>query len=529
MEVEGLFAPSVDTEKGNQVHRRVHKPSQDDAETDDSAVEHPRSVRSLALTSTTLGLTATLDLAEIEGTRAVPIEYRKGRPPEASNSPMSQVWPTDRVQAALQALLLEEAGYDVPEVDLYYAQVKRHVRLPVTDELRAEARKCLDDARTCSKGARPLPLVNDPKCPRCSLNSICLPDEVNQQLHGNHKPRNLWPANPDGIHLVAQQDGIRIGIRGLTLHVTDRDGTETAKIPLANLESLAIIGGVQLSTQALQALADRTIPIAYMTSAGRLVAMVDPLDSVSAAVRREQVRVFDQPVRALQLARALIDSKIINQRVLMQRNGQGVSDAALQEMLDRAASARAATDLDSLRGHEGQAAAVYFDHFASMLRSDLAAEFDRNGRQRRPPPDPVNATLSFAYTMLTHECVSALRLARLEPTLGTLHTSRPGRPALACDLMEPFRPLIAESVVLTAFSRGELTAGHFLRTSAGCSLTEPGRRAFFQAWSRRMDTEVTHPVFGYTMNYRRMLMLHARMISAWILGEIPSLNFMTTR
>jgi CRISPR-associated protein Cas1 len=164
-----------------------------------------------------------------------------------------------------------------------------------------------------------------------------------------------------------------------------------------------------------------------------------------------------------------------------------------------------------------------------MFKTPLAAEFDVNGRQRRPPPDPINSVLSFGYTMLTHECVSALRLARLEPSLGAFHTCRPGRPALALDLMEPFRPLIADSVAIASFNRGELTDGHFQRTAAGCAMTDSGRRAFFEAWGRRMDTEVTHPVFGYKLSYRRMLMLHARMIAAWLLGEVPTLAFLTTR
>ena len=152
-----------------------------------------------------------------------------------------------------------------------------------------------------------------------------------------------------------------------------------------------------------------------------------------------------------------------------------------------------------------------------------------NGRQRRPPPDPVNAVLSLGYTMLTHECVSALRLARLEPSIGAFHVCRPGRPALALDLMEPFRPLIADSVMISLFNRAEIGEGHFIRTAAGCMLTDAGRKAFFGAWGRRMETEVTHPVFGYKLSYRRMLVLHARMVSAWMLGEVPTLAFLTTR
>jgi CRISPR-associated protein Cas1 len=185
-----------------------------------------------------------------------------------------------------------------------------------------------------------------------------------------------------------------------------------------------------------------------------------------------------------------------------------------------------------LRGYEGNAAAIYFKHFAGMFKEcarDIASRFDANGRQRRPPPDPINAVLSFGYSMLTNECTAACRLASLEPTIGALHATRPGRPAMALDLVEPFRPLIADSVAISAFNRRELTAGHFLNTAAGCALTDAGRKAFFSAYGRRMDTEVTHPVFEYRLCYRRMLMLHARLIAAWLLGEVPTLAFLTTR
>jgi CRISPR-associated protein Cas1 len=485
-----------------------------------------------------------LDLAEINGTVAIPVEYRKGRPrrpfwtppddpgEEASAPPAAEPWPTDRVQVGLQVILLEEAGYTVPEAILYYASEKLRLRIAVDAQLRQEALDTLKAAQeVAATKKRPLPLINDPRCIRCSLQPICLPDEVNQQraCAESASPRRIWPMRDDALHVVAQQDGTRIGVSGLAMKVTDKDGQETRKIPLANLENLAVIGSVQVSTQALHALADRSIPVAFMSSAGRLIAMVDPMDSVSADIRQAQVRVFDQPARCLELARALVSAKIINQRVLLQRNHSSASEMLMEDLLTQAEAARGATGLDALRGHEGQAAALYFEQFAPMFKTSLASEFDANGRQRRPPPDPINAVLSFGYTMLTHECVSALRLARLEPTLGAFHTCRPGRPALALDLMEPFRPLIADSVAVSSFNRGELTEGHFLRTAAGCALTEHGRRAFFVAWGRRMDTEVTHPVFGYRLSYRRMLMLHARMIAAWMVGEVPTLAFLTTR
>lgn len=185
--------------------------------------------------------------------------------------------------------------------------------------------------------------------------------------------------------------------------------------------------------------------------------------------------------------------------------------------------------LESLRGLEGAAAATYYRLFGALFRGPEGRSFDENGRRRRPPPDPINTCLSLGYSLLCNECISALRLARLEPSIGAFHVSRPGRPALALDLMEPFRPIIADSLTITAFNKGELTPGHFLDTAAGCSLTDAGRRVFFKAYARRMDTIVTHPVFDYRISYRRMIYLHAKMVAAWIMEELHNLAFLTTR
>ncbi len=561
MTVEGIFVPSHDTEEGKAVHRRVDRPSAapdnverlTEAEADPA---RPRSVRSLSLTSVRLGLTATLDLAEVTGTVAVPVEYRKGRSKrgrlkgEATDElmeeqtllPPPEAWPTDRVQVGLQAILLEEAGYTVREAIVYYAAEKLRLRLPVDEALRSEALATLEAAKRDAAGPRPMPLVNDPRCPRCSLQPICLPDEVNQQrfaavtVEGKQPeeltPRRLWPARDDGIHLVAQREGVRIGVRGQSMRVTDKDGELVKDVPIANVESLAVLGGVQVSTQALTVLADHGIPVAFLTAAGRLTAMMDALGPVSAAVRAAQVRRLDDPASALALARAVTVAKIANQRTLLMRNHAALPPEAVRDLSIAVTGAERAATMDELRGHEGNGAAIYFGHFAGMFKGEaegVAREFDAHGRQRRPPPDPINSVISFAYSMVSNECVAACRLASLEPTIGALHVTRPGRPAMALDLMEPFRPLVADSVAVSAFNRGELTEGHFLRTAAGCAMTDSGRKAFFGAYGRRMDTEVTHPVFEYRLSYRRMLTLHARMIAAWLLGEVPTLAFLTTR
>jgi CRISPR-associated protein Cas1 len=556
------MTPQVD--KTNRISKKIDK--LEDAESDS---ERPRSVRSLALTSQRLGLTATLDLAEIDGMLAIPVEYRKGRPrhdsltkaeptdemmeePRLLHAP--EPWPTDRMQVGLQVLLLEEAGYTVPEAYLYYAAEKLRLCVAVDEALRHDALDGLEAAKRTADGLRPPPLVNDPKCPKCSLQPICLPDEINHQRFTTSTvegtgvatdgsdaaaptaeeltPRKLWPPRDDGIHVVLQREGVRVGVRGQSVRITDKDGAVVREFPLANVESLAVLGGVQISTQALAVFADQEVPVAFLSGAGRLTAMMDPMGPISAAVRAAQVRVLDRPDKALELARAVTVAKIANQRTLLMRNHANLPSRVADDLQAAVEAAVKALSMDELRGHEGNAAAIYFAHFAGMFKEgvkEIGARFNANGRQRRPPPDPVNSIISFAYSMLTNECVAALRLASLEPTIGSLHATRPGRPALALDLMEPFRPLIADSVAVSAINRNELTEGHFLDTASGCAMTDAGRKAFFSAYGRRMDTEVTHPVFGYRLSYRRMIMLHARLIAAWLLGEVPTLAFLTTR
>jgi len=549
MEVEGIFLPSSDTEKGIAIHRRVDRPSitkeqKDESETDP---ERPKTIRSLVLTNEELGLTATLDLAHVSGTVVIPVEYRKGRPKhtpvsrsiedceELDQPPLSHPvpWPTDRIQIGLQSLLLESAGYTVSEAIIYYADEKLRLKVVVDEALKAESLQVLENAKQCAKGPRPLPLVNDPRCPRCSLQPLCLPDEINYQRadlsNEELTPRKIWPLHEDGIHIVAQQEGVKMGVRGMELIVTSREGNLVKTIPLADVESISLLGSVQITTQAIHAIVERNIPISFLSSAGRLVAMIEPVTSVSAELRRMQVRKLDHKEHCVELARSLIVAKIINQRTLLLRNHNALPSEVSAKMMHLIEDVKNSESLDSIRGYEGRAAALYFEHFPGMLKEPFSSEFSSHGRQRRPPVDPVNACLSFAYTMLMQCSLSSLRSAGLEPSIGAYHVSRPGRPALALDLMEPFRPLIADSVTISCFNRGELTEGHFLRTASGCLFTDAGRKAFFNAFGRRMDTEVTHPVFEYRLSYRRMLVLHARMIAAWLMGEVPTLAFLTTR
>jgi CRISPR-associated protein Cas1 len=189
-----------------------------------------------------------------------------------------------------------------------------------------------------------------------------------------------------------------------------------------------------------------------------------------------------------------------------------------------------ARDTDDLLGLEGALGAIYFRNFEALLRPrDLDAAWDFEGRNRRPPRDPVNALLSFGYALLARECSIAVAAAGLDPWWGLFHRPRHGRPALALDLMEEFRPLVADSAVVTAVNTGMVGAGDFTRTRQACMLNASGRKALIRAYEARLDQLVTHPLFGYRCSWRAVIRMQARLLGRWLRGDVPAYIGMTTR
>ncbi len=209
---------------------------------------------------------------------------------------------------------------------------------------------------------------------------------------------------------------------------------------------------------------------------------------------------------------------------------RGRDEPAARDMADLLPRIDKATQVATLLGLEGQAAALYFGVFDRMLKGrGPGRPFDFRSRNRRPPRDPVNALLSFSYALLCKDCFSAACIVGLDPYCGFYHVGRHGRPSLALDLMEEFRAIIADSVVLSLINNGSLAPNDFLTWGNACHLTDTGRRTFLDAYERRKATEVTHPTFGYTMSYGRMLEVQARMLAAHLRGDIPRYIGFTVR
>jgi CRISPR-associated protein Cas1 len=313
--------------------------------------------------------------------------------------------------------------------------------------------------------------------------------------------------------------------------VTPREGPkQTAR--LGQTSQVSLFGQVQITTQAIQAALGRGIPICYFSFGGWFYGMTAGQWHKNVELRRLQYRFAESPTVGLALARAFVSTKIRNCRTFLRRNAEDVPAQAI-DMLRRLAEETDACDsAASLLGIEGTAARVYFENFPRLLKrpdDDGNLAFDFDGRNRRPPRDPINALLSFAYAMLAKDLTIILQSVGFDPLLGFYHRPRYGRPALALDMMEEFRPIVADSVVLNAVNTGVIQRGDFISRAGSVALSESARGRFLYLYERRMDELVTHPVFGYRISYRRVLEVQARLLARHLAGEIPEYPGFQTR
>ena len=561
--VDGLFRHNEHTLEGSSQHRRVDARSTDLPAAGES--EEKVHARSVELSSERLRVIAKLDLVEAEGECATPVDYKHGAPRENAADGSLDLWPADRVQLALQAIILRENGYVCDEVVVFYQKTRQRVRVPVSQSLIAEAELAVADARlTAARGVIPPPLEDSPKCAGCSLNTICLPDETNRLSHpGEAAQLDLFPEGlperkpmgSEGIRapsapairpmMTARDDlkplylntqGLRVGKSGEVLQVKEKDKT-VQEARIGEVCQVNLMGNIQISTQAVQALCEAGKPISYFSMSGYFYGVTTGMNTKNVALRRAQFRLADSVSFPLKLAKALVAGKIRNQRTMLQRNHVEPPRSALGVMKALAEKAERAERLDELLGLEGSAAREYFEHFAGMIKSGEEYEqegatgftFDFLGRNRRPPRDPVNALLSLAYSLLAKDLTVTCYAVGFDPYMGFYHQLRHGRPALALDLMEPFRPLIADSAVLSAVNTKMVTERDFVKAGGAVALSPAGRKGFMRAYELRMDSLVTHPLFDYRVSYRRLLEIQTRMLARVIEGEIPGYPVFVTR
>lgn len=556
--VDGEFADNRDTVEGKYQHRRVDKETGDISEPGDSGVDAAgrpdpgdsaavdaagdpviARARSVMMSAPELGLIARIDLVEEQDGRVVPVDVKRGAVPDVPEG----AYEPERVQVCAHGLILRENGYTSDHGELYFAQSRRRVAVPFDEPLITRTRQLLDQMRVmAASGIRPPPLDSSPKCPRCSLTSLCLPDETNALIAGDipageDQVRRLTPARDDALPLYVQKHGATLSKHGERIRVTaQKEKLQEARF--IETSQVCIFGGAQMTTPALQQCLARQIPVLYFSYGGWFYGKTEGLGHKNVALRQAQYGTAGNPAKCLECARDLVRTKILNSRTLLRRNHPDAPRNALESLKDHAEKAAAATSLESLLGIEGMAAKTYFAHFGALLKPAPAAckesqesslNFSFEHRNRRPPRDPVNAMLSFAYALFTKDWTITLAAVGFDPYLGFYHQPRYGRPALALDMMEPFRPLIPDSVVLWSVNNGVITPSDFLRRAGAVALKDEARRKFILAYEKRMDDLVTHPVFNYRISYRRILEVQARLLARTLTGEIPRLPDFLTR
>ncbi|UBF30656.1 type I-D CRISPR-associated endonuclease Cas1d (plasmid) [Kovacikia minuta CCNUW1] len=323
------------------------------------------------------------------------------------------------------------------------------------------------------------------------------------------------------------QDDAFIGKTDERLQVRSQKKT-LLDVPMIKVDGVVVLGRATISPAALIELLERKIPLSFLTGTGRFLGRLEPPLTKNIFVRSAQWQAGENSPQAVHVVRGFIRGKLKNYRNTLMRAQRDASDpnsaavAKLAEGIRRLEHAIApinTTDtIDALRGLEGAGSAAYFGCFQHLLR---AAGFSFTTRQKRPPTDPVNALLSFGYSLLRHDVESALNIVGFDPYLGYLHTQRYGRPSLALDVMEEFRPLVVDAMVLAAINRRSLTPTDFSTEplSGAVSLSDDGRRTFLRLYEQKKQSQFKHPVMAKQCTYQEAFEIQARLLAKYLMGE----------
>lgn len=520
--VEGHQIINAHVEEGKIKHEHVHTEMKNRRK-GDKTISHRQ-----YLVSDTLGVSGYTDLVEEKNGVPYPVEFKKAG--------MGN-WLNDQVQLCLQGMLLEEkTGVSIPHGYIFYIGSKRRRKVPFDAELRETTRRYLNEARALLASRKIPKPVHDNRCNGCSMRPVCLPDEVAYLHELDERPKRIKPALGIENVLYVDEPGCAIKKTGERILVA-KENEIIRDIPLIHLGQVVISGNVNLTTPAMQTLLHEGIPVVFLSAYGRYHGALTPQVSRNSLLRRAQHRVADNAERCLALSKAFVHGKIWNMRTMLQRRKWRAEKGAEDALAPLLASIKAmhrmqkriprATELTQLLGIEGNASAEYFRSFAFMLKSEMGFGFER--RSRRPPADATNALLSFAYSLLTADVMAAIQIVGMDPYIGFFHQVKYGKPCLALDLMEEFRPIIADSVVITLINTRQITLDDFEQSHGGWYLKSSARKKFYAAYETRKNETLTHPVFKYKLSFRRAMELQARLLAKYLTDEIDAYTPLTVR
>lgn len=498
LEAAGERTDTYQMAQGESAHERVHDPS----------TARGREMRAIDVGHTEWGVVGRIDTAEVTEQGLVIREY-KATPVKLEpvvTEPM-------RVQLALQSACLAESGHVVAGAEVYFTTHNRRVPVELTDEAFATARRAVEATRAVvTAETAPPPLEDDPRCTRCSHIGVCLPDE--RKLAAI--TRRIRAADPDTQIVHLSTAGARASISAGRLVV--KKGADTlGEVPIERVLGIQVHGNVDVSGALLREVLWRGLTVVWCTGVGRVVGWANSASSPNGLTRVVQ-HVASAEGR-LGLARELLTAKVANQATLLRRSLGNIREVGLLRSIQ---SSIAGTDTwQAALGLEGEAASIYFDAFPRFLVTDSRDEFAWSGRTGRPARDPLNAMLNYAYGMLLSDCIRAIVSCGLDPHAGFIHSSNRNKPALALDLMEEFRAPVADSVVVNAINNGEVHADDFDGRLGTTRLSDRARKAVIAGYERRVQTEFTHPLFGYQVSWRRAMEIQARQVLGYLDGSQP--------
>ena len=453
-----------------------------------------------------------LDVVEEKAEELYPVEFKKGSLRNNLN---------DEVQVCCQALLLEEyLNKEITHGYIFYVESASRRVVQINEDLRELTIKTINQAKEIiNDQILPLP-VNDQRCNGCSLVERCLPEETEFIKTGLKKPRKPVPTANLGRVLYVDTPGAYLRKRDGRILVT-KDNEAVKDIPMNAIDQIVLVGPANISGQLLQELLKRDIPVHFSTTYGNYLGWLNPTLGKNSLLRLAQARTVDNEQKSLILAKAFVKGKLTNMRTLLMRHNRSLKTEEISKVVEQLSKiikkAETANAQEELLGYEGNGSREYFNVLPLLLKKE--DEFFFEGRNRRPPRDPVNAMLSYGYSLLNKEIVNELMRVGLDPYLGFFHSNVYGRPALALDLMEEFRAIIVDSAVLMAINTGMVYEDDFEITFERCQITEKGRKSLFTAYRNRITEEIVHPIFGYTLSYRRIIELQARFLAKVLTGE----------
>ena len=523
--VQGEFAYSADVVDGKQKHRNVDVSRKKDIKSEQDKIH----AKSILLSDENLGIIGKVDVVDVQGNTAMPVEYKRDKVPKNT----TKAWEDHMIQLCAQGLLLRKHGYDCDQGAIYYIGSKQRVLIRFDDIIVAKTLQAIYDMKQMVRQQKiPPPLVNSSKCPRCSLVAICLPDETSLLMPSTatirkDQVRRLYPIRNDAVPVYVQEQGAYVSLSADNIVVKRQNG-DRQKIRLIDISALVLFGNVQVTTQAIRNLSNRGVPICYLSYGGWFYGMTTGSYSKNIDLRIHQHRIYKNKSLLLRIIREVVSGKIKNCSTVLRRNGKPKPESVLDEMSSLARKSKTAKNYNVLLGLEGMAARLYFGAFQTMLKGNSDV-FYFNERNRRPPKDPVNAVLSFLYAMLVREMTTTVSAVGFDPYLGFLHTPHHGRPSLALDLIEEFRPIVADSVCITTVNNGTLSKNDFVATPFGVNLNADGRRKVIVTFEQRLNTSIHHRLLGYAASYRRIMETQARLLARHVTGEIPAYPPFRTR